>query len=1104
MPPKAKKASLAGKGDPTSVVAEPAETSTTDNLLAALISGASVASTADVILSLYRETNADAAMCAVVNAVCKASGVQQVEIDTDALRQEGNIVTTLEELFARVPADSAAYFLANKDPKYKRFRKTFPEFFERLVLVAYSSEVLFDNTFMSVILQWLIAMTESKARSFRHTSTVALLGVMQGLNDRVVFVKESIQTLKKRDAATAQKTLDSLLGLLDHIFTTALHQRVKDVAPEIRLAVVQSLKQWCLLAPDIYVTNKYLRYFSVALYDKRPELRMEGLETIIQVLGHTEAAAPRMRDFLRYFADRLVEMVNDVDTKCADLAIKVAALIIHTDAAAGEGEDSATLNNDLIDRVLLSLFDERTVIRSTAGTFLKVFIRSRVDENDSEKLSTELLCTFASIFRTTYPQKHPERYLVDALWKNDNPPSILTHYKPILSLLQKDEEDEVVVALELFAAILTRVRDEQPLSFGPLAKDDLKVKSSGAPESGNQDFSASAFRVKLSKDVGVQLADVIERYEKSATVVAAVADVLAALDLHVFTTTKENSKLCEAFCAFRRAAASLSVTDTGIVAKLAAAWHAIAFVDYPQQEAAKVQFNDYVKATLSQLHAKDKSKSRTSSQVDVSQKEVSEQLTIWTSLTVISSLMPLKDQSVLLQGAFKRAVNAKRAPHLLGLMCGVVTHGILWRIAELEADPSLSPDSVQDDVKEALVHLLDVAQWSADSTRDEPGVLRTRCEAFGYFSDLASLPHASLTQQQQELFVDVGTELFDSVQGELKDHTQTLKDALKHVGAEASSIVPSVAARSTIISWEASLTRISMAVVRLLSFKKVAVKLGSQCLLLWTKSHVKVVSDIFKSLFHTLRDRTNDSFGLEKDVLLAAYRQSAEQAFNGAAVESLYQVGVKLSSMHFHPTDKYYPAAVQIVRWGIEFATTTDPTILNAISPYCSRLRQADALQVANSLHLHDLFVESKSTYAQAFVTAVRRAAKLEEPGVGSAAASATPWRTSKKRARELTVPSEEQPDQLLNEVTRAHAAARSPAAPPRVAKSSSRPAPSSSARKTTDDGWRVRPEDEQLLSQASAVGKPRSIPGTQESAALSTMLAELDDEVFIATQEFE
>lgn len=1091
---------------------------TTAALVEALLSGSTVSATVEIILKKYREDDAESTLCAIINAACKASGVQDVEVDPATLRQEDNIVATLEELFARVPQDSAAYFLVNKDPKYKRFRKSFPQFFERLVINAYAGDVLFDNTLLPTLLQWLLAMTESKARSFRHTSTVAVLSIMEGLNDRITFIKDTIQSLKKKEAGASQKKLNNLMELQEHIFTSVVHQRVKDVAPEIRLVVLQTLKTLCLASPDHYIANKYLRYFSIAFHDKKPELRAEGLEAIIQVMGNHPTVVPRMRDFLKAFAGRLVEMVNDVDSKCADLAIKVNALIVRADTESGETEDTATLSNELIDKILLSLFDDRAGIRNAAGTFLKVFIRCRVgDDENASQVRAELLCTFASIFRNSYRQEQPEKYLVDALWRTDNPPAILTDYKPLLGVVLQGEEADAAIALSIIAALIGRLKE--PLSFGPTPKDDVKLSRANDAQ---KEADATALRVKLSKDTGVVIARVLEAHPDSLHILGAAADVFAAMDLHVFTTNKENEKLCDAFEAFRKAVATLPITEAALSTKCVRAWYAIAFTEFPQQDAAKVQLNELVKQSLAQLQAADRasgSSSRSSQDSSQSSKRMVELEKVWSRLHILSSLLPLKDQWVLVKAAFQRYASAAAgtsaaalpgAHLILAQLVPIASQNVLWQRAELEVDPSLNPEKVHQETSHVLEQLLTIALWEADATRNEPGVLEVRADALGFFADLASLPHSNLTQGQQEQFVEICSDLQDTIQDELKESADGLKARLKRLAAgfDATNTSMVLAGRSLVSKWEAALARITTALVRLFAFHKLPDTLAPQALLLWTRSQVKAVADIFKALFHTIRDRSAEAYEFEKDILNAAYRRCAEQGNSGTAVEALYQVGVKLSSMHFVPTDKHYPVCVRMVRYGVDFAANVDPTILNAISPFCARLKQSDALSIINSLNQHDVFLSAESAYAQAFVIAIRRAAKLED-ATASTSVSATPWRASKKRPREQTIPNE-QSDALLEEITNTKSsAARQPSAPtpaPKGAKGGkSRSAAPTPARTTTTDGWRVRPEDEALLSQASAAGGRRTpIPGTQDSVALSTMMAEFDDEVMLATQEFE
>ena len=214
-------------------------------------------------------------------------------------------------------------------------------------------------------------------------------------------------------------------------------------------------------------------------------------------------------------------------------------------------------------------------------------------------------------------------------------------------------------------------------------------------------------------------------------------------------------------------------------------------------------------------------------------------------------------------------------------------------------------------------------------------------------------------------------------------------------------------------------------------------------------------------------------------------------------------MGQKLSSIHFVPSDKHYADVVHIVRWAIDHATATDPTILHAATPYCARLKTADALSIAQSLSQNDFFstVNADSTaggdvFARSFIAGLRRAAKLDDgpvsrphfgtsPGAGRLGTTAP--RSSVKSAGKSAAKARqiEEDDGLLAEI---------------VGSSKSK------QRAVHTDGWRTRGTP---VAQPSAT--PKSKGNTQQQtqqstgaeSGISTLLQDIEGDTFIATQEW-
>lgn len=1088
-----------------------------DTILEALLSGAAVASTVESVLHLHQNESAEAASAAIINMVCKAAGVKEMEMDADSITQESEIATTLEEMYARVPVDSdVCALLNNKDVKYRRFKKAFPDFFQRLVLSVAAADVLYDAGGLTDAVPWLAAMSTSKARSFRLTATQALLAILEGIGSRAAMLNDALQSQKKKDAAQTQKTLDKLLELHNTIFN-GLVQRSKDVAPEIRMLFTGTLKALCTKYPAQYINNNYLRCFAVSFFDKKSECRVEGYTALVEILGGVPEHYDAMRDFFKYFAKRIVETCNDADTKVADLAIRLCSLLIRRDVS---GDD--LISTDMLDRILLGLFDERSIIRSSTGTFFKIHLRGQAavggggaDAEAAVTRQTELLCAFLATLHELQHEPLAERYVVDALWRADNPPQALTAYSPLVALVKSGVPRDAAMALRLLSAVLQRIRE--PLAFGPAAKDDVRPPTN-AKAAGKKADDLEALQTAITKDVVGVLAGVMEKHHGDGELLAAAAEIIAQLDLSALTSQKLSSNVHDITVALRKGTVVADASLTHLASRLLGAWRALAFTDHPNKSDAEGQMHELIKQVLKQLSAAEKpqpqqrgggGRSGAASQAATNGADA---VNVWARVGIITSLVALKDQWVIFKSALTQHTLANAPAPLLANVAAVAFQGLIWLVGEAQIDASIDPATVAAQITDVAAMFVKILESDGpdDERRDEHTLLKVG--VFVYLADLCSLPHCSLPQVEQETMIASLFDLVETCADNLKDAQEALRATRP---TEPQAVTRALLLnRKQCTAWEAAITKLSVSIVRLFVFKKIAESFAPRVMLLWTRVSVRVASDCFKSLFHTLRDRSMDSFALEKGILLAGYKHCADVGMNPAALEAFYQIGLKLASMHFLMTDKFYAACLAIVRFGVEYATTTDPAILQAVQPYCAKLRQSDALNVVNAIMQNDLFSTPTNPFIRAFISAIRRAAKMEE--VAPFSGAPTPARPS-KRTREPTNRSEQplpppQEDDLLAEVVakagrKSYAGAG--AAPKGAAAAAAAAAP---ARIVTEDGWRVKkgnappPKASQPVaaSQRSGAGK-RTAGGQQPvNTQLSSLVDDLDDnEVFIATQEY-
>lgn len=248
----------------------------------ALNSGATLPSIVDPLVSVDTDESKSRTLSFILNFCFHVAGAT-VDVDEVAFTNDADIAAVLEEIIARVNESDCASLLLGKDSKYKRLRRSFPLFFRSLAMAAMSLE---KSDLIGSLVTWLIHMNESKVRSFRHVALIAASGVADGLHESLGL-----------DANGASRA--SVEEQIGTIFQLTIHNRIKDVSPDIRVSALQRLRQWILGHPSKYCTNNYLIYLRFALYDKRPEMRLEALECIGAILCEIPSGLSKVSALLK-------------------------------------------------------------------------------------------------------------------------------------------------------------------------------------------------------------------------------------------------------------------------------------------------------------------------------------------------------------------------------------------------------------------------------------------------------------------------------------------------------------------------------------------------------------------------------------------------------------------------------------------------------------------------------------------------------------------------------------------------------------------------------------------------------------------------------------
>ncbi|CAE6491000.1 unnamed protein product [Rhizoctonia solani] len=377
-----------------------------DNALfnALLNPSAALQSIVDDYFESYNETPS-AALADLANCILRACGCN-ASLDSDEVLDSDNVVDKLDDL---IEAEAApAYPLVSKHPSYKKFRKQLSELLHRLIQTAADlpqPSALFpasDDTGLLPVLQpWIVCMSTSLVRSFRHTGTVVALEMESALCEVAKDVEKEGEVLgrqreaerKRRASAPGkpkgktprEKELDSkaedvkkrraiLNDYLKEFFDDVFVHRYRDADPGIRTDCVRELGKWMKTHPTYFLSGTYLRYIGWLLSDMNTTVRLEAIKALSALYTSSDnSTVLALTNFTERFKPRLLQMA----AQDSDVGVRVAVARVLTDI-----DTQGLLEEDEQAPLCLLVFDvEARVRKAVAG-----FVRGVWEANIEEKL----------------------------------------------------------------------------------------------------------------------------------------------------------------------------------------------------------------------------------------------------------------------------------------------------------------------------------------------------------------------------------------------------------------------------------------------------------------------------------------------------------------------------------------------------------------------------------------------------------------------------------------------------------------------------------------------------------------------------------------------
>ena len=891
----------------------------------ALNSGANISSIVDPIVDASVGGDVSSSVASMVNFCLFVAGAA-VDVEPSAFTPDADITAVLEEIVARVGESDCISILWAKDSKTKRLRKDFCSFFQSVVLASGSQNA---TELVSTLISWLVHMNESKVRSFRHVALVAAAGIVDGLNELLRVHSTKQGTSRGGNASSRALFQEQISSVLQH----TLHNRIKDVSPEIRLVALQCLRRWIIAFPERYCTNSYLIYLRFALYDKRPEMRLEALESIGAILCEVPSGFSKSAALLSKCIERLVEMCKDVDTRCAHSAIKLCTVLVRSDFS---------FEHSLLDEIFEGLLDDRSIIRSAVGVFLKHFMAVTTKSTGASPFA------FIVALLQTLKYQCPslvEEYLVDALWSDEDPP-FLNEISGFSKMIDGSVDEDVLKALRCIASLLKRAGGGEA-SLGPAPKDDLYAVARGKKKGDLRSKLLSEY----SKFVCASIPTILSRFGTASDFLAAVAAVLT----HLHFDACDPNSLKSAFGAFRTSCMLCSF-DLATVPIIAEAWRALAF-------------GQHLESGLGEFELKELSREVVGA---VGPAYTGGSVMDWSRMILLTTISRIDTDSW--DGILSRllaSVSSKDSQRVgsVGMVC---FNMVMWSLASDSRDGGAVTSSTQisaSTLSQIFIEYVSGLQMA--------GVEPIVVNLLVCVCDLLAIPTVSVSDSLNSELIVAISRCIDTLSCSSRAQMTIVKDLSRQLaaGEKWDQYVP---ARADHAVTEGRCTRVVASAVRLFLIKKLDAQLSFELFGIWPLVS-KSASDILKQLFHALRERSGgDGFSFEKSILSASIAQcAATSATPNHGTGAVGMLGSKIASIHFAPADRFYGCCVKMVTHALD-ECVHEPLWLHATVMYCSKLRQEDAL----AMFRHAQRLQSSvgdNPYFGTYLYAIARAAKVAD-----------------------------------------------------------------------------------------------------------------------------
>ncbi|XP_071443108.1 cohesin subunit SA-2-like isoform X2 [Hetaerina americana] len=502
----------------------------------------------------------DGALLSLTQFFFNASGCKgKITQNMQATMEYTEIIAKMAEEFDDTMGSDYPLILSTSP--WKKFRENTSEFIQRLIKHGHKERpplgvlpMLHDQCLLDNLVSFLIALSDSNVRAFRHTATYAGIKMMTALVDVIQMIISSMEGLRHfRHAGLLkgyrsgggnmtgkrqemEENLEELKNVLSYTFKSIFAVRYRDTLPEIRSICLAELGVWMFKYPNHFLTDSYLKYIGWSLNDRVGAVRLNCLQAL-KPLYDSETHRGKLELFTSKFKSRIVGMRADKEYDVAVEAVKLVTSILkyHPDC----------LTDADCEQIYELLYEVHRGVALAAGEFLQQKLFVPKTAGIEKPLNKELLCDLVYFFTAHQLHEHA-LYLVDSLI--DSTP-ILKDWESMIKLLLREEvvlsdgddpgscsldEGQQIALVEIMSCSIRQAATGEP----PLCRGTTqKVKTTSELKQVNDD------RAILSEHFLKTLPELLAKYMQHPEAVKNLMAIPQFCDLQLYTQNNMEEEL---------------------------------------------------------------------------------------------------------------------------------------------------------------------------------------------------------------------------------------------------------------------------------------------------------------------------------------------------------------------------------------------------------------------------------------------------------------------------------------------------------------------------------------------------------------------------------